>query len=166
MHRTPEVSKHLSPDVLNLYARLKSCKPGDEIPYEELSSLVGRDVQHKFRYLLDAARNKVLREFGICFRCVTNKGLCCLDDVGKTVEGHGFIRRARAAVRKGQRVLHSVEDYNALPEDKRKEYLLSLSVLGAIDCATSPKRIDSLAGKVALVSTPLPTAAVFQALIS
>lgn len=160
-----EFTKHPSPDMLALHARLIKSRVGELITYDELSQLVGRDVQHHFRHLLVAARNKAQQSHNIVFRAVTNEGLVHLDDAGKIEQGYSGIARARSAIRKGRRTLGCVGDVQSLPPEKQSSYHTAISVLGALDLATSPKQVERIKGSVERLQQPLPTAQVARAMM-
>ena len=162
---TAEISRHPSPDMLALHARLVASTIGELIPYEELNQLVGRDVQHHFRHLLNAARNKAQQTHGIVFHVVTNKGVVHLDEAGKVEQGYSGIARARSAIRKGRRVLGCVKDVQALSSEKKVDYFTAVSVLGALDLATCPKRVEHIKGGVKQEQRPLPITQVAKAMM-
>jgi len=155
--------QRISVDADILYRRLAETSPGDVVTYDELSAEIGRDVQSEARGLLNTARNKALREDRAVFGVRRGVGLERLGDVGvveTATESRGRIRRMS---RRAARRLSCVDDFDNLPQEKKTEHNVAVSMFGAIYVATSKKGTKRLTGAVESANAELSLAKTLEA---
>lgn len=125
-------------DTQTLYERMCAAKVGEEITYQELSSLIGRNVQGVAYFALDSARRLCRNEHRMVFGTVRGKGLVRLDDEGIVTEGAAGLAKIRREARKRARVLTCVQDFDGMAPEKRLQHNTALAVYGAISEAAKP----------------------------
>lgn len=115
------LTTEISPDVEALVGALSGVSPGSAISYQELTSIIGRDVR-KHRHLIDSARRIAQREHGAVFAVEVGVGLSRLTleqlpDVASTAR-----RRIRSTARRGSKALRqgSARANDIHPEVQRK----------------------------------------------
>lgn len=140
-------SREINVDARILLGRLKTAKKGEVITYEELSGMIGRDVQGNARHILRAARRWAAKE-RVIFSAVTGEGVKRLDDEGKVRLGICSLDRIRRASRRAARTLTSIDDFESLSNESRIRHNMALSVFGVIQQATSRKLQDKISEKV------------------
>lgn len=132
-------------DTQALYERMCSAKVGEEISYQELSSIIGRNVQGVAYGSMDTARRMCRNEHRMVFGTVRGKGLVRLDDEGIVTEGAAGLSKIRREARKRARVLTCVQDFTAMSPDKRVQHNTALAVYGAISEAAKPGTLKRIA---------------------
>jgi hypothetical protein len=143
-------------DARLLLARLQKMAVGDQVTYEELTDLIGRDVQRDAYSALMTARKAAERD-GIVVDVLPKMGIVRLDDVGIVKSSTSYVEKIHRVARRGVRRV-SKADYNALPRDLQNTHNLNMSVLGVLAVASSVKTTKKLEGAVAKRGTCLPTA--------
>jgi hypothetical protein len=133
--RLPHTQPETSLDARVLAERLSTADPEDVITYDELAALIGKDVQHKRRDLLDTARNLVLREHHKTFGTVTNVGIKCLSSTAIVSLGEQARSRLRRASGKTLKRL-ACATLEELPPLEVHRLLAYTSVLGAVHALT------------------------------
>jgi hypothetical protein len=108
------------------------------IPYADLSTVAGRDVQHKRRDLLDTARRLAFREHRKVFRAVTNVGLKCLTSPDFLAVGEQHRGRLHRGCRKTVQEL-TCAVLSELTPDERYTLMAHQSILGAVTVLTEPR---------------------------
>ena len=134
-------------DAAIILARLKSAKPGDVISYNEMSELIGRNVQKEARYIMETARRHAKKD-RIYFGVVTNEGLQRLDDSGKVKAGSGMLGKIRRTSRRAAQTLAAVENFSELPNELKIAHNTALSVYGIITQATSRRVQEKISARV------------------
>ncbi len=126
----PQITTHI--DTQMIYERLSTASIGDLIEYQELTALIGTDVQNKGRGYMETARRMALRDKGMVFQPVRGVGLKRLADTEIVQSGQAYITKIRRHARRGMRVLVSVQDFGALPNDLKVRHNATVSMLGAV----------------------------------
>lgn len=119
-------------DTQMIYERLEKSAIGELVEYQELSALIGTDVQSKGRGYMETARRMAMRDKGMVFEPVRNVGLKRLADTEIVRSGQAYISKIRRHARRGMRVLVSVQDFNSLPNDLKVRHNATASMLGAV----------------------------------
>lgn len=152
-----QVIPEASLDTKLLHQRLVEVPVGGDVSYADLSSLIGRNVQDEARGSLESARRMAYRD-RLVFDVVRGVGLRRADDVAKVDGCHAGVQRLRrGAVRIGKR-LASVENFAALPNDKKIQHNTLASFAGVIAEATKPAQLKKLEDQVTKAQASLPLA--------
>lgn len=144
-----------SADTLIIENRLRSAAVGDVVTYEDLSTLLGRDVRQFCRSSITSARHTLEGE-AIFFDTIANEGLKRITEseaVTKTVPN--YVARAKSAAGRGIRVLQNVQ-YDKLDDATKRKHLSTSAQLGAIKLFTSTKATKAIEGKVEQTKATLP----------
>lgn len=138
-----------------LIKRLKQAKIGDQIPYADLNKLVGGDVQHQHRYMLDTARKAVLNEDQMVFECIHGEGVKRMDD--EAILGIGDQCRSRIGriSRRGAKKM-ACANYDKLTNEQKLEWNTSMSLLGAVAMVTKSTSVQRLKSAVSESQDRLP----------
>ena len=131
-----------------LYKELLKVPIGEVVTYEQLSARIGRDVRTDARGNLTTARRAALTIDRALFSCVHRVGLKRLDDMGKLDAGESQLQRVRKASQNGRRMLSSVLEFDALPNEQKVRHNATASVLGAIHAFSKPSALAKVAGRV------------------
>lgn len=154
-----------SADVQAIVTVLDQLSVGETASYGQLTEAIGRDII-SHRYLLENARDRLLKERKV-FGCVHNVGIKRLSDSEIVAYSLDGFRRIRRMARKGAKKLASVQDYAALKDDEKARHNISMSVLGAIIHAATPKNMDRLNTQCVNVGkSGLPVASTLKMLAS
>lgn len=132
-------------DAQMIYERLEKATVGEIVGYEELTALIGTDVQLKGRGYMETARRMAMRDKGMVFGPVRGVGLKRLADTEIVRSGQAYISKIRRHARRGMKVLVSVQDFAALPNDLKVRHNATASMLGAVaqfSGSTAQKRIE------------------------
>ena len=142
-----------------LYERLKETGPGDTIPYDELTELIGTDVRDaRGRGYLRSARVMLQNLHEILTITIRGQGIRhatdidVVDDIGR--EGKSIHRKAVKASRKPA----CIKNYDSLPSDAKIRHNVHLSLIGAIKQATSSRSRKLLTDAVTAGQGALPVA--------
>jgi hypothetical protein len=125
----------LSFETTRAYNRLKDGKPGDKVTRGEMTRVVGRDCTSTGDGYSNvrSAINRVQNEFGICWVWSRDaQAWVCQDDTGKLVTSRRHLSSAGRKIRKGLRVVATVDPANLSAED-RKDYVLTSTVASTLD---------------------------------
>jgi len=145
----------ISPDTQLLIARLEKMQKGECVQYDELSKIIGRNVQMNRSSLLSARR--ILQRQGMVFDAVSGVGIKRLDDIGIVKASQGHVFRAYQAARRGAQKLSCV-DYDTLNNEDKITHNTSASILGAIALVAKPSNTKKLLKAVQEARETLPTA--------
>lgn len=151
MSRPPHLvqgpNSYHSGDVKKLSSRLGLVKPGDLITYQEMSSLIGRDVQDgSNRIALLRARQRALEEHGVYFITEINVGLrrATNEETSKSAErDFKSIRRKAGKVKKRLKTV----DVLALNPDEKIMHIARASLAELLEVemrASSVKKVGML----------------------
>lgn len=148
----------LSVDTQLIIKRLKQAAVGDTITYQELTTLVGGNIQGNKRYLLQSARGHVLRNEHMVFDCIEDVGVKRISDseIVETVPNHTMTRIRRTAKR-GVRKLACAE-YELLSGDEKTRFNAGASLLGAIAQLSKPTSLELIGPKIMEAQDKLPLA--------
>lgn len=142
-----------------LYQRIVETEPGDDIPYSELSQIVGINVtEDRGRGFLTSARKMAQRENEILTITIRSEGIRhatdedVVDDMG--ADERKIHRRAVRTSRKPS----CIKDYGSLSDDAKIRHNVNLSVIGAIRQATNPGVRKRLTSAVTEQQQALPVA--------
>lgn len=166
MNKTPPIeiednkdksSFELSVDTQVLVKRLRDVKPGETIEYQEMSGVIGRDVQTKGRGNLDSARRILQRDEKIVFCSVRAIGVKRLENSDIAKLGAGALQHIGRTSRNASRKILCA-DYDKLANGDRTQMNAQLSILGALSQATKGKTLKAIEDKVSEVNDRLPLA--------
>jgi hypothetical protein len=118
----------------------------DLIPYDELSKLIGKNVQGDgYGYLL-AARRIVLREKSFVYRPVKNLGLKRLTNLetAKLMDRFDHVRRTHKTAVKELKTV----DLSALPEPERTSAIAKMALAALTIRTHEPKQMKAIEAKV------------------
>jgi hypothetical protein len=154
MKSIPEISV----DTKLLAQVIEKMEPGHVLTYEELSSLIGRDVRKRARGNLRSARLSALRSHGVVTEAVTSVGIKRLEDtenVGTT--GDAARRRIRRLANRAVQKLTAV-NFDELTNDLKIKQNTELSQLGALRAFSRDAVSEKIAAKVAASNQQLAIA--------
>lgn len=121
----------MAPDTRLLRQTLAKASIDDFITYDALSAVISKPVNGG-THALQSARNSLLRRERMVFGVIRGSGLKRLNDTDIVSASEqdvvGIRRKAKMAVRK----LTSVQDYNAMPADKRLAHTVKMAVYTAV----------------------------------
>jgi hypothetical protein len=112
----------LSIDTQTLERLLASAGIGDIVPYADLSTAIGRDVQADARGCLNTARKRLHKHSRVVFGVVTNVGIKRLNDEGKVGAAGAHIQRGRRQFIRARAAAVAVDDFDALPNEAKVEH--------------------------------------------
>lgn len=138
----------LSPETNAIVKRLEIMQVGDTVTYEELSHMVGGDIQEKKRHHLDSARKLLLNQRQMVFGVIIDKGIKRLSDSELVLDGHNYLDKIKRVSRKGAKTLGCVVDFDNLPNELKLQHNTTLSVLGAVRLFTKPANVKKIADQV------------------
>jgi hypothetical protein len=133
----------LAMDTRIIFERLLKAKAGDIISYDELSTLVGRDVKDKDRYVLQSALRKALSH-NYVFGNIRKVGFKRLSDEEIVGTGANTISRTGRLSRRGIKKLASVRNFNELPQPAQVKHNAAMSILGMISHASRRKQVQAI----------------------
>ena len=142
-----------NPHTKEVATLLERVKIGETITYEEMTKQIGVDV--KRRGILASVRRRLLLDQQISFRAVP-EGLRREDDIEKVEHGTKYVGKVHRAARRGREHLASVDNFGAMPAKTQVVHNTGMAALGAIENATSPKKIKALAEAVDKAQKELP----------
>lgn len=145
---TKKAIAELSIDTQTLERRLLTVGVGETVSYDELSGLIGRDVQNGARGLLTTARRRLLKNNQMVFDAVANQGVKRLGDEAIASLGDPAINRIHNAARRGVQRITCVQDFDKLPNALKVKHNMSVSLLGAMAHMTRSSSIKKLETRV------------------
>lgn len=146
----------------DIVSRLRVVAVGETVTYDALKSTLGFDVRGK-RGSLQTAQEILLRSERMAFKSIANVGLERLDDIGKVDRSAGYERKLRKTATRGLRMLGCVENFDAMPNEKKIEHNTRAAVLGVVKHATDRNTIKKLRESVTTASESLPLAKTLEA---
>ena len=141
---TNNVFPKISLESQLLYDRLQQANIGEIITYEELSSLVGRNVQTEAYGCLYTARRKARSVDFKTFGTIPKVGVKCLEDAEIVAKAIDLTDRCRSRTRDGLKTMVCLKDYNSLPEGLKLKYNTVGTLLLMMNRITSPKEVRKL----------------------
>lgn len=147
--------QQISIDTRAIIDRLAEAQVGEVITYQELTDLIGRDVQTVARGNLRTAVLHFERD-GIIFGTVIGEGIKLLPDNELVGAGENGVGRIRRLARRTARKLAGFRDFAALGPSDKTRVLAHQSVLGAISSFTRPRTVDRIAAGLTEEQKALP----------
>lgn len=136
--------------------KLESIGVGEFIKYTELSKIIGRNIQHDARHILESARRITQRDKRVLFECVRNEGLRRLNDVGIVGTTSVAVTKIRNMSRRGAAKVLCMQDIDALPKNDKDVLNARLSIMAMVSNVTKAKSIKLIESKVAETQERLP----------
>lgn len=150
--------QEISVDARLLHQKLKTIEIGATVTWDDLSSVIGRDVRDSGYSALTTARRRVQIDDGMIFDAVHTIGLKRLTDIEIVSSGQSFVDRVRRIARKGAKRLLSVKDFDKLPNNVKVSHNAYASLLGAITQVSSESKVRMLEKHVQNTQQALPLA--------
>lgn len=130
----PQSIQEVSADTKALTDLLATAKIGDTVAYASMTEAIGRDVQTKARYVLQAATARIQRDSGYVFSAVRNVGMKRLSPEEIVTTTTGPLAKIRRTARRGRKRLSTVSRHNEpLPPGLQSLQYAHASVLGAVE---------------------------------
>lgn len=137
----------MSVDTRVLIERLKKVEVGEFVSYQELSDLVGRNVQGNAYGNLSTARHRLEMDEEMQFGTVRSQGLRRLDALGVMGGTDGAIHQCHKKMSKEARRLARI-DPSGLEPDKKPELHLKAAHVQVLAYQTAPKVQRKLESKL------------------
>ena len=153
----------LAIDSKQLVERMAATKPEEVLTYEEMSLLIGRNVQTAARGNLATARHICQKQYNIVFGVIPNIGIKHLNDVDTINTGQSSIDHIRRTARRAAHRIVSLKDPDSVPNEVKIRQFTYLSVAGALVHMTQSKQVAKLESKVAEGQKELPLAKTLEA---
>lgn len=153
----------LSIDTKTLSDRLARAEVDEIVTYQELTSLIGRDVQSIARGNLNSAVRRMLAD-GRVFACVHGVGVKRLNDHEIVGVGTQVLSKVRRTTNRARVKLAAVQDFDALPRDEKATHNMAMSVLGVLSHMTKPSTVRQLETRIDEARTALPLQKTLDAL--
>jgi len=153
----PEIKKGIqskSADTLIIENRLRNTEPGDLVTYDELSTLLGRDVRKYCSGFVQTARKSLITE-GVFFDTIKNQGYQRLDNEQACNASQHYIDRARRTAKRGINHLRHVA-FDSLTKDGKKKHLTASAQLGTMHMFATGSAAKKIGNKVNGSTTPVP----------
>lgn len=135
-----------SADTLIVENRLRNTKPGDVVTYDELSTLLGRDVREFCMGSVHTARKTLIHESAF-FDAISNEGYKRLTDEEACDAASHYTSRAKSASRRGLTHLQNVQ-FEKLSDEGKKKHLTQSAQLGAINMFATGKAAKRISAVV------------------
>jgi hypothetical protein len=135
-----------------LYERLRKLEVKEIVSYQELSKIIGQDVQESGRGALTSARKMAQRDDRIVTDAVTNVGITRIGDVETIASASLTFKKVRRAVQRGTERLTSV-DFDNLSNDDKIRHNASISAFMVMKMMGRPKTVERLAAAVNTTNT-------------
>lgn len=143
-----------SADTLVIENRLRKAEVGEIVTYDDLSTLLGRDVR-KFCYGNIQTARKTLMGEQVFFDVVAGEGLKRLTMEEACDVSAAYVNRAKSAANRGLRHLQNVE-FKELSDDGKRKHLATSAQLGAVRLFSSSKSAKVIESKVNGSAEPIP----------
>lgn len=147
----------LSVDVKLIHDRLRKASIGDIVKDEELSAILGRDVQGKAAWIVRSAIKKAAYENHIAFGRLKRLGWKRLNDSEKVDTYYGALRTIRRKAQRETRWLTAtLDDYDTLPAEVRLRHDTAISAMPIIAHIASEKQLAKISERVQKAHSALP----------
>lgn len=134
------------------------------ITYQELSEVIGRDIQKEARGCLKTAQNRLLNDEGISFGVIRGEGIRKLSQEEVVDASDAPIMRSRRLAKRGfARLTKGIQDFENLPREKQIKHNVAASIFGMINHMTKAKSIQKLIPAVEKASGILPVMKTIEA---
>lgn len=151
----------LSADTRFIRQRLHELRPGDSVPYTELSALINKTVEGATP-ALQSAKRSLLKE-GYVFAPIFGEGIKRLADDEVVTAADGDIATMRRRARKAGMKLSTVS-YEQLTPTKQLALTAKVSIVGAIAAIATGRAIVAIEKVASGKSGELPIAETMRAL--
>jgi hypothetical protein len=131
--------------------------------YDEMTAILGRDIQGDARSVLESARRILEREYNIVFGVVRDVGLKHLTDEEAINTGQETVEHNRRMARKAAKRIASLKSPETVSQAAQTKQFTFLSLFGAIVHMTRPRQIEKLSGRVEAAHKELPLAKTLDA---
>ncbi len=150
--------KQISIEAQILIKELSQLNPDDFISYTDLSALIGRDVQAEGRSALTTARRVVLREHGLVFSPIINKGLHCMTEEEIAQSGiYGITKIKRIANREKKKLHLGIKNFDSLSNESKIKHNAAASIFGVFQIMASSKSTKKIETAVAASNDAIPS---------
>jgi hypothetical protein len=152
-----------NPDVDLIAEAMGACAIGQVMTYDHLSKLIGRDIR-EFRYIIAAARRRLLNWKGMVFEAVPNEGYCRLSDSQCITAGMRDIDSCRRkALRAGKKARASKTELLTPEERSRRAVVMTQAMFMARSSSVqATKKLESAVADHGLELTYQKTLALFE----
>lgn len=147
-----------------LVQRFTAAEVGDTIPYAELSSIAGEDVQARGRSMLQSAVRIMQNEFQRVFVAVRGVGIQRADSAGIIQTGSQRLQHINRTAKRAMKTLGCVDPAKLDPA-AQQEFNAKASHLGMLAHCSNPKATKRITAAVEQSQQKLPldkTLAAFQ----
>lgn len=141
-------------ETLALYGHLKTLPIGAVVTYDDLTAIVGRNVQESARSALQTARRMCQRDHQIVFSPVVGYGLKRLNDNQIVSSADGDIKRIHRSAGRGIKKLACV-DYQNLDHAGMSSLNAKAAVLGTLAQHSTATSVQLLERHYANESKPM-----------
>ena len=146
----------LSIDTRHIYERLIKAKIGDVVNYQELSSIIGRDIQNGARSNLTSARRIAERDDHYVFDAVKGVGIRRLSDEEMCDLGESVIAHIKKTSRRCVKRMVCVKDFSSLPKEAQTKHNTYVSVFSMLTEMAKPSNIKKIEHRVSEANQTLP----------
>lgn len=152
----------LSVDSKMLFDRLSKLAIDETVAYDDLTSIIKRDVRKSARGNLQTARRMALSELGIVTEAVATVGIKRLSDSEIVTTRIADIRRIHRTAQRGVKKLGCV-DLSKLNQQELSDFNVKASHLGVLSQISTQHSQKKLEAVVAKTQQKLPLAATLEA---
>ncbi len=149
-------------DARLLAEYLSTLKPGEAVPYADLSALIGRDIQAEGRPALNAARKQLQNDHRILFEIVHGRGLRRATDRDIVKATGSTLQTLHNAAGRTLDRLRCVNPA-ALAADDAVRYRTQVAMAGVLHHITDPAKVKPLDDLSRQSAKPLPLSATLAA---
>lgn len=145
-----------------LEQRLSTLQEDEEITYQAISELIGKDIKNGSWHYLQNAREWVLNHHNIVTRCIPTIGIKRLRDSAIVGAGLERTRHIRKTAGKGVKEMGAVQDFNALADNEKITHnavVMGLTLARFATKSTTTKKIES---KVTAQTRDLPIGRILE----
>jgi hypothetical protein len=135
-----------SVDTSIIEKRLRDAKEGDVVSYDDLSTLLGRDVREHCRGNMSSARNALIEE-SIFFDVIDGVGYKRLTNEESLSSPRSHLKRATNAARRAVKNLSNIK-FDELSESGKKTHLVTSAAAGAVAMFGGAKGLKKIENKI------------------
>ncbi len=157
--------QEMSADTSLLAERLRKVEVGETITYQQLESVIDRDVRGVAVHNLRSAVHIAQREYKIVFACVHGVGLKRLDERGIVSTADDSLGKIHRTAKRGRDKLLCVENIEGLSNEAKTKYNAGLAAFGALHECTKTKSLERLEKAVESSKEKLPLAGTLNAFL-
>jgi hypothetical protein len=127
-----------------LYDRLRKLGVGEVVAYEELSEIVGQNIQKEAWAALSSARRMILRDENKVCDPLRGYGIKYLTDAEANSTGTHTLMKVRRLTDRGVKKVLAADYDNLTPEDQTRRNA-TLSAFSVVKLMAKPKSLDRIA---------------------